>query len=57
MTITQMNVTELYFPVALCIMLYEMAPAFDSVGKTIYRVSQKFVPLLHKSLFQYDWTW
>ena len=22
-----------------------------------YRVSQKFVPLLHKSVFQYDWTW
>ena len=23
----------------------------------IYRVSQKFVPLLYKSVFQYDWTW
>ena len=23
----------------------------------IYRVSQKFVPLLHKSVFQYDWAW
>ena len=22
-----------------------------------YRVSQKFVPLLQKSVFQYDWTW
>ena len=22
-----------------------------------YRVSQKFVPLLYKSVFQYDWTW
>ena len=24
---------------------------------SIYRVSQKFVPLLYKSVFQYDWTW
>ena len=24
---------------------------------TVYRVSQKFVPLLYKSVFQYDWTW
>ena len=23
----------------------------------IYRVSQKFVPLLYKSVFQCDWTW
>ena len=23
----------------------------------VYRVSQKFVPLLYKSVFQYDWTW
>ena len=23
----------------------------------LYRVSQKFVPLLRKSVFQYDWTW
>ena len=23
----------------------------------IYRVSQKSVPLLYKSVFQYDWTW
>ena len=23
----------------------------------IYRVSQKFVPLLYQSVFQYDWTW
>ena len=23
----------------------------------LYRVSQKFVSLLYKSVFQYDWTW
>ena len=23
----------------------------------LYRVTQKFVPLLYKSVFQYDWTW
>ena len=23
----------------------------------LYWVSQKFVPLLYKSVFQYDWTW
>ena len=37
----------------------KLTDAWSSVeGKhDIYRVSQKFVPLLHKSVFQYDWTW
>ena len=33
------------------------AGAFGILRRLKYRVSQKFVPLLYKSVFQYDWTW
>ena len=29
---------------------------FQIKNSVVYRVSQKFVPLLYKSVFQYDWT-
>ena len=29
----------------------------NSKKNYLYWVSQKFVPLLYKSVFQYDWTW
>ena len=31
--------------------------SLEKIFGVFYGVSQKFVPLLYKSVFQYDWTW
>ena len=37
----------------------EVTEGYKGLGEVtrVYKVSQKFVPLLYKSAFQYAWTW
>ena len=46
-----------HYPVVCEVISLLIAMFENSTKSKIYTVSQKFAPLLYKSVFQYDWTW